>query len=242
VVARRFAILPRLGIRPSVAEVVAALLEESVAAAEARTGPTSVVALDAGCGRVSALRPFRPRIARFVGADIHEPARGSLPHLDEFATVDLCTDSSAFEPATFDVILSSFTVEHFADPAAAFRNLRRWLRPGGRLVLTTVNRRHPLVGLYLGLPAGPRHRLQRVVKASVADAHPIVGACNSVSEITDTLRAAGFADVRVETVGHLARAWGRRLPAWALGLAGDLAAQPMPSRRSTIIAAAVAAG
>jgi len=44
--------------------------------------------------------------------------------------------------ASFDVVLSSFTLEHFADPLAALVNLRYWLRPGGTLVATTVNRRH----------------------------------------------------------------------------------------------------
>jgi SAM-dependent methyltransferase len=244
VVARRFEILPRLGIRPSVAEVLRAELDEAISEAEARNGDAgtdpAVAVLDAGCGRVSALRAFKPRIARFVGADIHAPAPGSLPHLDEFITADLCADASAFGPATFDVILSSFTVEHFADPAAAFRNLRTWLKPGGRLVITTVNRGHPFVAAYLGLPARPRHFLQRFVKASEADAHPLVGACNTVGRIRDDLASAGFATVEIETVGHLARAWGRRWPTFLVGLLGDAAAQPWPARRSTIVAAATA--
>jgi SAM-dependent methyltransferase len=187
---------------------------------------------------VSALRPFRGRIARFVGADLHEPEPGSLPHLDEFRVVDLCADADGFASESFDVILSSFTVEHFADPAGAFRNMRGWLRPGGRLIITTVNRRHPFVALYLGLPAGPRHRLQRLVKASGADAHPIVGACNTVADINTALSGAGFAAVEIKTVGHLARAWGRRSVFFALGLVGDVLAQRFPGRRSTIVAQA----
>jgi SAM-dependent methyltransferase len=235
---RRLAILPRLGIAPSTAEVVRSLLDEAIGAAERRSPPGGVAVLDAGCGRVSALRPFRPRIARFVGADIHSPAPGALPHLDEFAAVDLCADAGAFPPGSFDVILSSFAVEHFADPAAAFRHLRGWLRPGGRLVITTVNRRHPFVGAYLALPAGPRARLQQLIKASAADAHPLIGACNDVPTLRAALADAGFEAIDVRTVGHLARAWGRRRLTWALGLLGDLAARPAASRRSTIIAAA----
>ncbi len=230
-VAGRFAILPRLGIAPSVADVVRGMLDEAI-------GTGGAAALDAGCGRVSALRPFRSRIARFVGADLHEPIPGSLPHLDEFRVVDLCADADAFAAGSFDVILSSFTVEHFADPGAAFRNMRGWLRPGGRLIITTVNRRHPFVALYLALPAGPRHRLQRIVKASGADAHPLVGACNTVAAVEDALRSAEFAEVNVQTVGHLARAWGRHLVTFAPGLLGDLAAQPFEDRRSTIVAEA----
>jgi SAM-dependent methyltransferase len=240
---RRFAILARLGIRPTTAERVSAFLDEAFDDAEtrARNGDgLGIVALDAGCGRVSHLKRYRSRIARFVGADIHAPAPGTLPHLDEFATVDLCVDAAAFPAATFDVVLSSFTVEHFADPAAAFRNLRRWIRPGGRLILTTVNRRHPFVRAYLGLPNSIRRRVQTLVKASAADAHALVGACNDPASIRRGLTAAGFVDVRIETVGHLARAWGRHWLTYLAGLAGDLLTVGLPSRRSTIVVTAAA--
>jgi SAM-dependent methyltransferase len=226
----------------TVHQIVRTLLDDAIANAETRSPAGGVAVLDAGCGRASLLRPFRPRIKRFVGADVHPPAAGALPYLDEFAAVDLCADAGAFPAASFDVILSNFTVEHFADPAGAFRNMRRWLRPGGRLVITTVNRRHPFVAAYLALPARPRGRLQRLVKASAADAHPIVGACNDVPGLRAALEAAGFEQVEVRTVGHLARAWGQRpLTRW-LGLIGDGLARPAPSRRSTIIAAAAVPG
>jgi SAM-dependent methyltransferase len=224
--------------RAEIHRVVWSLLDRSIAAAEQRNGTDGVAVLDAGCGRASLLRPFRSRIKRFVGADIHPPASGALPYLDEFAAVDVCADASAFPAASFDVILSNFTVEHFTNPAAAFRHMRSWLRPGGRLVITTVNRRHPFVGAYFALPSGPRGRLQRLVKASGADAHPIVGACNDVAAIRGALEAAGFERVDVRTVGHLAGAWRRTWPTHLLGLVGDLVARPSASRRSTIVASA----
>ena len=242
---RRAALLGRLGLRPTVGEVVRAELEMAIRAAEARAstvGGPSVTVLDAGCGRVSALRPFRARIGRFVGADIHAPARGALPYLDEFAVVDLCTDADAFPPESFDLILSSFTLEHFHDPTAALRAFNRWLRPDGVLVVTTVNRRHPFVAAYLALPRRVRERLQPVVKVSRADAHPLVGACNDPSAVEAALREAGFADVRLQLFGHLARAWRRTLPTHALGLLGDGLARPFPSRRSTILAVARGSG
>jgi SAM-dependent methyltransferase len=234
--AGRFALLPRLGIQPTVSDLVREALDTAIEAAEDRS-PGAVTVLDAGCGRVSALRQFRPRIWRMVGADIHEPA-APLPYLDEFAVVDLCGPVDAFPSASFDVVLSNFTLEHFQDPAAALANLRRWLRPGGTLVATTVNRRHPFVAAYLGMPDGPRRAIQPLVKASQADAHPLVGACNDPATIRLDLEAAGFTDIRLHTVGHLARAWGRHLPTFAVGLVGDLLASRTPSRRSTIVAVA----
>jgi SAM-dependent methyltransferase len=237
--AGRYALLPRLGIEPTVQALVADALDEAITRAEARGAPGGVVALDAGCGRVSALRRFRPRIGQMVGADIHEPSE-PLPHLDRFEIVDLCGPAGAFAEGTFDVVLSNFTLEHFGEPEVALANLRRWLRPGGTLVATTVNRRHPFVAAYLGLPAGPRHAVQPLVKASAADAHPLVGACNDPVAVHAGLEAAGFTDIRMRTVGHLARAWGRHLPTFAIGLAGDLLTVQLPSRRSTIVAVATA--
>ena len=238
--AGRFALLPRLGIEPTVGSLVHEALDRAVTAAEARSD-AGVAALDAGCGRVSALRSFRPRIGRLVGADVHEPVV-PLPHLDEFAIVDLCRSPDGFPAASFDVVLSSFTLEHFSDPSAAMANLRRWMRPGGTLVVTTVNRRHPFVAAYLGLPDRLRRALQPLVKATAGDAHPLVGACNDPAIVRETLVDAGFSEIRLTTVGHLARAWGRRWPTFALGLVGDLLTRAMPSRRSTIIAVAKAPG
>jgi SAM-dependent methyltransferase len=232
--AGRFALLRRLRISPPVGSLVYDALDAAIGLAEER-GLSSVAALDAGCGRVSALRAFRPRIGRLVGADIHQPSI-ALPHLDEFAIVDICGSPDGFPIGSFDVVLSSFTLEHFADPEAALANLRRWLRPGGTLVATTVNRRHPFVGAYLALPDGPRRRLQPLVKETAADAHPLVGACNDPASVRSALVEAGFSDVRLSTVGHLARAWGRHWPTFLLGLAGDLLTVPFPSRRSTIVA------
>jgi SAM-dependent methyltransferase len=244
---RREATLRRLGIVPSVADLVRAALDQALDRAGAGraadgTGGPGVAVLDAGCGRHSALTWYRGRIGRFVGVDIHAPAPGELPYLDEFATVDVCANPDAFAPATFDVVLSSFTVEHFADPPAAFANLARWLRPGGTLVLSTVNRRHPFVAAYLNLPAGLRGRVQPVVKASAADAHPLVGACNDPAALRAALAAAGFEQIRVETVGHLARAWGRRRTTFALGVVGDLLTRALSSRRSTLVVSARAPG
>lgn len=55
----------------------------------------------------------------------------SLPRNVDF----LCGDAQSypFAPGSFDAVFSRFGVMFFADPAAAFGNLRRALRPGGRL-------------------------------------------------------------------------------------------------------------
>ena len=227
-------IATRVGIRPPLETTVRARLEAAILEVESRR-PGSVVALDAGCGRRSALAPLRARLDRFVGTDLHVP-EPPLGYLDDFVAADLCSPNPPISPGAFDLAFSHFTIEHFADPEAAFANLYQALRPGGHLVVATVNRRNPLVWAYLALPRPLQRRLQPLVKKPGAAGHPLVGACNDPSSLRAALTAAGFEAIEIETVGNLARSWGPRLPTYLLGLLGDLLTQGFPSRRSTIVA------
>ena len=233
--ARHEATFARLGIRPPLHDRVAAILDRELADAARRT--TAVAVLDAGCGHRSPLRPLRPRISRLVGIDLHPPP-APLCYLDDFATVDLCAPMAAMPDGPFDVVVSNFTFEHLDDPAQAIDNVHGSLRAGGSLVIVTVNRRHPFVGFYLGLPAPLRDRLQRVLKATSADAHRLVGACNDPDVIRASLRRAGFDPVELETVSNLGRAWGRHRATFVLGAIGDRLWHGSPGRRSTIIVVA----
>src|SRR5215510_701031 len=69
-----------------------------------------------------------------------------------------------FEPASFDAAFSRFGVMFFADPAAAFINIRRSLRPNGRLAFVcwrAVEENQldilPLRAAYAHLPPQPAH-------------------------------------------------------------------------------------
>lgn len=96
-------------------------------------------ALDIGCGAGAlTLMATQAAGAGALGVDVSEPllalarrraAEANLPAQFEHA------DASAFlaaEPA--DLVISRFGVMFFAEPAAAFANIRRSVRPGGRMV------------------------------------------------------------------------------------------------------------
>ena len=243
---RREAALRGLGLVPPPTTLVRRSLADAVRRAEVarRAAPDAgrpageVDALDAGCGDRSALARFRPRLGRLVGADLEEPRSGVPAYFDEFVATDLCTIPGTFPASSFDVVLSAFTVEHLVDPPAAFANIGRWLRPGGTLVLTTVNRRHPFVAAYLRLPDPLRARLQPWVKDATEDTHRLVGACNDPTALRDALGKAGFVEIRIRTVDNLARAWGRRRLSFLAGVVGDLLVRGRPSRRSTLVVVA----
>ncbi len=81
--------------------------------------------LDVGCGTGATTVAAAQRADRCVGVDISEPmieaARKRDPGIDF-----LCADAQrhAFEPASFDWVISRFGVMFFDDPVAAFANLR----------------------------------------------------------------------------------------------------------------------
>ena len=94
---------------------------------------------------------------------------------------------------TFDTVISCETIEHLPDPVAALRELRRVLRPGGLLFLTTPNYMGP-VGLYRGYL---RLRGRRYTEGD----QPICR-LTSLPRTWRWLRRAGF-DVRtVDSIGH----------------------------------------
>jgi SAM-dependent methyltransferase len=83
--------------------------------------------LDVGCGD----RPYDDLLAgaaEIVGFDV--PGN---PHADIHGSVD----ALPVEDASFDVALCLQVLEHVPDPAAAVRELRRVVRPGGRVLLST---------------------------------------------------------------------------------------------------------
>jgi SAM-dependent methyltransferase len=83
--------------------------------------------LDVGCGD----RPYEALLvgaAEIVGFDV--PGN---PHADIHGSID----AIPVEDASFDVVLCLQVLEHVPDPAAAVRELRRVVKPGGRVFLST---------------------------------------------------------------------------------------------------------
>ncbi len=111
------------------------LLVEAVASRQAQR------VLDVGCGTGStSLAIARQLGARgiCVGLDISEPMIALATQRAEHESARprfLCADAQthAFEPASFDLIVSRFGVMFFYDPVSAFANLRRAAASGAAL-------------------------------------------------------------------------------------------------------------
>ena len=94
--------------------------------------------LEVGCGFGFAL-DFAVQARGFVGMGI-DPGRLAAQGRQAFGLDIALRPLGTDEPALagqFDVVMAAETIEHVASPAAFVRTLRRALRPGGVLVLTT---------------------------------------------------------------------------------------------------------
>jgi SAM-dependent methyltransferase len=99
----------------------------------------NVLDIGCGCGDVTILAARAAGCGHALGADLSRPQIAEARRLAAAAGVGNAAfevadaQVHAFPPAAFDLVLSNFGVMFFDDPAAAFGNLRKALRPGGRL-------------------------------------------------------------------------------------------------------------
>ena len=93
--------------------------------------------LDIGCGCGSTTLMLAPLAGHVTGLDVSEPMLEVARRRSAgVANIDwVCADAAAYTAQRpFDLLFSRFGVMFFGDPMTAFENLRRTLRPGGRLV------------------------------------------------------------------------------------------------------------
>ena len=155
--------------------------------------------IDVGCGCGDLALALAPRLGRrghILGVDVSkqmlERAQArALAVSGEHATLAwLEADASACEfAAEYDLLVSRFGVMFFADPVAAFRVLRRALKPGGRFAFLCWRslERNP----WLAVPATALHDL--LGPRPPADPWaPGPYALSDATRVCEMLREAGF--------------------------------------------------
>jgi ubiquinone/menaquinone biosynthesis C-methylase UbiE len=159
--------------------------------------------LDIGCGTGQTTR-LAARIASHghaTGIDISaamlERARAvaEREHVQNVTFVQGDAEVYPFAGEAFDAVISRGGVMFFADPVAAFRNILRAMRSGGRLALVAPRRPQPgseLAGLFAPLAPIP------VASELDAEMDRAMYSLSDPDDIVILLRAAGFRDVQVE--------------------------------------------
>jgi SAM-dependent methyltransferase len=150
------------------------------------------------------------RARQVVGIDIAIAAqRAALASHSGLVGVVADARQLPFAAGSFDAVVSPSTLDHFAtvaEIAASLAEVRRVLRPGGRLVLTLDNPVNPLVGLRNALPFGLWRRLGIVPYQ--------VGVTLGPGALRQALAAAGFEVVEETAVLHCPRVLSVALAGW----------------------------
>jgi SAM-dependent methyltransferase len=165
--------------------------------------------LDVGCGAGSTTVEAGRRVApggAAVGVDISGPAlalareRAAAAGLDNVDFIEADAQVHPFEPGAFDAVVSRFGTMFFGDPVAAFANLRRALRRGGRLAVVAWQ--------------GPFESEWTTVAVNVAIAHfgrpPDLGAPGGPGPFAfadgdrfkSVVSAGGFRDVTLDAIAR----------------------------------------
>ena len=177
--------------------------------------------LDVGCGTGQSTRDAARAAApgRVLGVDLsagmleRARARSAAEGLDNVGYEQADAQVHPFPPAAFDVAISQFGVMFFADPVAAFANIGRALRPGGRLAVMVwqareVNEwavavRDALAGDAAPAPAAPAAAEAPTPAEPPAAPPPVPASPFSLADppvVRGILDAAGFEDVDLTDV------------------------------------------
>ncbi|WP_199096100.1 bifunctional 2-polyprenyl-6-hydroxyphenol methylase/3-demethylubiquinol 3-O-methyltransferase UbiG [Dyella sp. ASV21] len=134
---------------------------------------------DVGCGGGLLSEALAKAGAQVTGIDMGEKvieiarlhmheSRLEIPGLDIDYRVQSSADLAAAEPESFDAVCCMELIEHVPDPAALVQDLVRMVKPGGVVVMSTLNRTPAAFGaailgaeyLMRMLPRGTHHYAQ----------------------------------------------------------------------------------
>ncbi|HZU87731.1 MAG TPA: class I SAM-dependent methyltransferase [Stellaceae bacterium] len=175
----------------------------------AAIGPDRSV-LDLACGPGLVAAAAARRGALPIGVDFSAamlaPARAAYPAI-RFEEAD--AEALPFADGRFDAVVANFGVHHFPDPVRALTEIRRVLRPGGRIAFTSW-------------AAPPENRAWQLLFDAIAahgdlaaaQAPPSGGGLRRPEDARALLAACGFADIAARPVERC----------WRLAAADELVA------------------
>ncbi len=161
--------------------------------------PQSLV-LDVGCGRGGVLERLHGEAALAVGVDpdVFSLMEHRAPAVKRVAAL---AEALPFADGTFHLVIASWVLEHLAHPAAAFAEIARVLRRGGRFVFLTPNVCHP-VAMVNWLMSGSLQALlvPRLYGRAVEDTFVAHYRANSPDAIERLARASGLRRVSLHLI------------------------------------------
>jgi SAM-dependent methyltransferase len=162
--------------------------------------------LDVGCGCGATALEIARRVGlggRVLGVDVSRPmleracARAQAEGATHVSFLEADAQTAALGDARFDLVFSRFGLMFFADPPAAFANLRRALRAGGRVSFVCWQRLADNPWMLVPLGALAKHLS---LPPPPPPGAPGPFAFADPERVEEILRVAGFADVARDDV------------------------------------------
>ncbi|MGY6652129.1 class I SAM-dependent methyltransferase [Amycolatopsis sp. TRM77291] len=169
--------------------------------------------LDIGCGngQVTRLAAVRAPLGGATGIDLSAPmlatarARAEAEGVANVVFEQGDVQVFPFGDGVFDVALSRFAVTFFADPVAAFANVHRAMRPGGKITFLCMT---ALAGTDLGAVFGA---LAPFLPTPTGEDGTGPTAFADPARVRSVLTGAGFLDVACDRV-EADQVWGSDVP------------------------------
>jgi len=162
--------------------------------------------LDVGCGCGGTALEIARRVGsrgRVLGVDLSRPMlarareRAAAAGAGQLRFVEADAQAVALEPGVFDVLFSRFGVMFFGDPIAAFANLRRALRPAGRVAFVCWQRIADNPWMMVPMGALAKHL---TLPPPPPPGTPGPGAFGDAGRVRRLLESAGFSEVEAHDV------------------------------------------
>jgi SAM-dependent methyltransferase len=158
--------------------------------------------IDVGCGSGATAIAFGRKVApsgHVFGIDVSSPmlerARASAPKDLPIDFVLADATVYPFDPQSFDLLASRFGVMFFADPVLSFTNMRKALRPSGRLAFACWREPRENPWMLAPLQAVYKH-VPKLPPQGPEDPGPFAFA--SEERVNRILSAAGFTNIAME--------------------------------------------
>jgi len=186
--------------RQATQDILLRPISEILHGAAGATAGERVIDIGCGCGGTTF------ELARRVGAegsvtgvDISAPmldyCRAHTPPDLKVEFVQADATVYPFQPAAADLLFSRFGVMFFADPAASFTNMRKAIRPGGRVVFACWREPRANGWMMIPLQAVYQH-VPRMPQLGPEDPGPF--SFGSEDRVRRILSAAGFSAIELK--------------------------------------------